>query len=45
MADTLHLQIVTPDHLLVREDADRSRYPARTGISAFCPATRRSLPS
>jgi len=36
MADTLHLQIITPDKLLVREDVDTVQIPERTAISAFC---------
>jgi F-type H+-transporting ATPase subunit epsilon len=37
MADTLHLQIVTPDRLLVREDCDRVQIPGKNGELGILP--------
>ena len=37
MADTLHLQIVTPDKLLVREDADQVQIPGKNGYLGILP--------
>jgi F-type H+-transporting ATPase subunit epsilon len=37
MADTLHLQIVTPDKLLVNEDADRVQIPGKSGYLGILP--------
>jgi F-type H+-transporting ATPase subunit epsilon len=37
MADTLHLQIVTPDKLLVREDADLVQIPGKSGYLGILP--------
>ncbi|MGC2111500.1 MAG: F0F1 ATP synthase subunit epsilon [Candidatus Korobacteraceae bacterium] len=37
MADTLHLQIVTPDKLLVREDADSVQIPGKKGDLGILP--------
>ena len=37
MADTLHLQIVTPDRLLVREDADQVQIPGKNGELGILP--------
>ena len=37
MADTLHLQIVTPDKLLVREDADSVQIPGKNGDLGILP--------
>ncbi len=37
MADTLHLQIVTPDKLLVREDADQVQIPGKGGYLGILP--------
>jgi len=37
MADTLHLQIVTPDKLLVREDADSVQIPGKGGYLGILP--------
>ncbi len=37
MADTLHLQIITPDKLLVREDADSVQVPGKGGYLGILP--------
>ena len=37
MADTLHLQIITPDRLLVREDADQVQIPGKNGYLGILP--------
>ncbi len=37
MADTLLLQIVTPDRLLVREDADQVQLPGKNGELGILP--------
>ncbi|MGA2903043.1 MAG: F0F1 ATP synthase subunit epsilon [Candidatus Korobacteraceae bacterium] len=37
MADTLHLQIVTPDKQLVREDADQVQIPGKSGYLGILP--------
>src|SRR5271169_3733607 len=37
MADTLHLQIVTPDKLLVRDDADQVQVPGKNGYLGILP--------
>jgi F-type H+-transporting ATPase subunit epsilon len=37
MADTLHLQIVTPDKTLVREDADQVQIPGKGGDLGILP--------
>jgi F-type H+-transporting ATPase subunit epsilon len=37
MADTLHLQIVTPDRLLVREDCDQVQIPGKGGELGILP--------
>ncbi len=37
MADTLHLQIVTPDRLLVREDVDQVQIPGKNGELGILP--------
>lgn len=37
MAETLHLQIVTPDRLLVREDADQVQIPGKNGYIGVLP--------
>ncbi len=37
MADTLHLQIVTPDHLLVREDCNQVQIPGKNGELGILP--------
>jgi F-type H+-transporting ATPase subunit epsilon len=37
MADTLHLQIITPDKLLVREDADQVQIPGKSGYLGILP--------
>jgi F-type H+-transporting ATPase subunit epsilon len=37
MADTLHLQIVTPDKLLVRDDADQVQIPGKSGCLGILP--------
>src|ERR1035438_5450563 len=37
MADTLHLQIVTPDRLLVREDCDQVQIPGKNGELGILP--------
>ncbi len=37
MADTLHLQIVTPDKRLVREDADQVQMPGKSGYLGILP--------
>jgi F-type H+-transporting ATPase subunit epsilon len=37
MADTLHLQIVTPDKLLVRDDADQVQIPGKSGYLGILP--------
>jgi F-type H+-transporting ATPase subunit epsilon len=37
MADTLHLQIITPDKLLVREDADSVQIPGKGGYLGILP--------
>jgi F-type H+-transporting ATPase subunit epsilon len=37
MADTLHLQIITPDKLLVREDADSVQIPGKAGYLGILP--------
>src|ERR1019366_3104763 len=37
MADTLHLQIVTPDRLLVREDTDQVQIPGKSGELGILP--------
>jgi F-type H+-transporting ATPase subunit epsilon len=37
MADTLHLQIVTPDKRLVREDADQVQIPGKNGDLGILP--------
>ncbi len=37
MADTLHLQIVTPDKLLVNEDADQVQIPGKSGYLGILP--------
>jgi F-type H+-transporting ATPase subunit epsilon len=37
MADTLHLQIVTPDRLLVREDTDQVQIPGKNGELGILP--------
>lgn len=37
MADTLHLQIVTPDRLLVHEDADQVQIPGKNGELGILP--------
>ena len=37
MADTLHLQIITPDKLLVRDDADQVQIPGKNGYLGILP--------
>ncbi len=37
MAETLHLQIVTPDRLLVRDDADQVQIPGKNGYLGVLP--------
>ena len=37
MADTLHLQIVTPDKQLVNEEADQVQIPGKTGYLGILP--------
>ncbi len=37
MADTLHLQIVTPDKLLVKDDADQVQVPGKSGYLGILP--------
>lgn len=37
MADTLHLQIVTPDKQLVRDDADQVQIPGKNGDLGILP--------
>lgn len=37
MADTLHLQIITPDKSLVREDADSVQIPGKGGYLGILP--------
>jgi F-type H+-transporting ATPase subunit epsilon len=37
MAETLHLQIVTPDRLLVREDCDQVQIPGKNGELGILP--------
>ena len=37
MADTLHLQIITPDKLLVREDVDSVQIPGKNGYLGILP--------
>ncbi len=37
MADTLHLQIITPDKRLVREDADSVQIPGKGGYLGILP--------
>jgi F-type H+-transporting ATPase subunit epsilon len=37
MADTLHLQIVTPDRLVVREDTDQVQIPGKSGELGILP--------
>ena len=37
MADTLHLQIVTPDRLLVREDTEQVQIPGKNGELGILP--------
>jgi len=37
MADVLHLQIVTPDKQLVREDADQVQIPGKSGYLGILP--------
>ncbi len=37
MADTLHLQIVTPDKRLVQEDADQVEMPGKSGYLGILP--------
>jgi F-type H+-transporting ATPase subunit epsilon len=37
MADTLHLQIITPDKMLVREDADQVQIPGKNGYLGILP--------
>ena len=37
MADTLHLQIITPDKLLVRADADQVQIPGKSGYLGILP--------
>jgi len=37
MADTLHLQIITPDRMLVREDADSVQIPGKSGYLGILP--------
>src|ERR1017187_5278247 len=37
MAKTLHLQIVTPDRLLVREDCDQVQIPGKNGELGILP--------
>ncbi len=37
MADTLHLQIVTPDRLLVSEDAEQVQIPGKNGELGILP--------
>src|ERR1700742_3661833 len=37
MVDTLHLQVVTPDKLLVREDADEVQIPGKNGYLGILP--------
>jgi len=37
MADTLHLQIVTPDKQLVRDDADQVQIPGKKGDLGILP--------
>jgi F-type H+-transporting ATPase subunit epsilon len=37
MADTLHLQIVTPDRLLVKEDCEQVQIPGRNGELGILP--------
>jgi F-type H+-transporting ATPase subunit epsilon len=37
MPDTLHLQIVTPDRLLVREDCDQVQVPGKSGELGILP--------
>jgi F-type H+-transporting ATPase subunit epsilon len=37
MADTLHLQIITPDKRLVREDADSVQIPGKSGYLGILP--------
>jgi len=37
MAETLHLQVVTPDKQLVREDVDQVQMPGRSGYLGILP--------
>ena len=37
MAETLHLQIITPDKLLVREEADQVQIPGNSGYLGILP--------
>jgi F-type H+-transporting ATPase subunit epsilon len=37
MAETLHLQIITPDKLLVREEADQVQIPGKSGYLGILP--------
>jgi len=37
MADTLHLQIITPDKVLVREDVDSVQIPGKNGYLGVLP--------
>jgi F-type H+-transporting ATPase subunit epsilon len=37
MADTLHLQIITPDKRLVQEDADQVEMPGKSGYLGILP--------
>jgi F-type H+-transporting ATPase subunit epsilon len=37
MADTLHLQIITPDKRLVHEDADQVQIPGKSGYLGILP--------
>jgi F-type H+-transporting ATPase subunit epsilon len=37
MAETLHLQIITPDKLLVREEADQVQMPGKSGYLGILP--------
>jgi F-type H+-transporting ATPase subunit epsilon len=37
MAETLHLQIITPDKLLVREEADQVQIPGKSGSLGILP--------
>ena len=41
MADTFHLEIVTPDKLLVKDTADEVQIPGKAGYLDVCRAMRR----